>query len=137
MRNSIFTLAMMSAAMAGGGAASAREPQTTKGIITGRVTDTTGAVLQGAQIQLQPKGVTVASDVQGEFTIPDLEAGDYKLAVSYLGFKEFDADLKLGAGENKKYRGEAGSGERCATGPGNGRSAARRSRGDQPDADGG
>jgi TonB-dependent receptor len=93
---------MVLAAMAGGGAVPVcAEPQATRGIVTGRVTDVTGAVLQGAQIHLQPKGVTVASDVQGEFTIPDLEAGDYKLTVSYLGFKEFAADLKVGSGENR------------------------------------
>ena len=102
MSNLVFRVVKILAVMAGFGALPVcAEPQTTKGIITGRVTDTTGSVLQGAQIQVQPKGLTVASDVQGEFTIPDLSAGDYKLSVSYLGFKEFTADLKLGAGENK------------------------------------
>ncbi len=100
MRNLFFRFAMVSAAMAGAALVSAA-PQATRGIVTGRVTDTTGAVLQGAQIQLQPKGVTVASDVQGEFTIPDLTAGDYKIAVSYLGFRNFTTDIKLGGGENK------------------------------------
>jgi len=102
MRNSIFTAAMVLAALAGAGTAPVcAAPQAARGIVTGRVTDITGAVLQGAQIQLQPKGVTVASDVQGEFTIPDLDAGDYKLTVSYLGFKEFTADVKVGGGENR------------------------------------
>ena len=101
MRNLIFTLAMTSAAMAGGTVPVCAQRRQPKGIITGRVTDTTGAVLQGAQIQLQPKGVTVASDVQGEFTSPTCTPGDYKLTVSYLGFKVFNADVKLAAGENK------------------------------------
>ncbi len=111
MRQLIFTLALISAAMAGAGAIPAyAQAQPTKGIITGQVTDTTGAVLQGAQIQLQPAGATmaadvhtVASDVQGDFTIPDLLAGDYKVTVSYLGFQTFSADVKLAAGENKSF----------------------------------
>ena len=102
MRKLISTLAMIAAAIAVSGAVPLdAQSQTAKGIVTGRVTDTTGAVLQGAQIQLQPKGVTVASDVQGEYTIPDLSAGDYKLTISFLGFKEFSTDVKLAAGENK------------------------------------
>lgn len=80
---------------------SSATPQAGKSIVTGRVTDVTGAVLQGAQVQLQPKGVAVASDVQGDFVIPDLLPGDYKLTVSYLGFQEFNLDLKVGPGENK------------------------------------
>ena len=102
MRNSIFKVVMISAAIAGIGTVPAgAQQQTTKSVLTGRVTDVTGAVLQGAQIQLQPTGVTVASDVQGDFTIADVSAGDYKLTVSYLGFKDFNEDLKLGAGENQ------------------------------------
>lgn len=95
-------LVLVSAAMAGAGVVPAyAQQQPAKTVITGRVTDTTGAVLQGAQIQIQPAGITVASDVQGQFTIPDLPVGDYKLTISFLGFQNFTSDLKLAAGENK------------------------------------
>jgi TonB-dependent receptor len=104
MRKIISALVMISAAVAGAGVVPVcAQQQTSRSIVTGRITDTTGAVLQGAQIQLQPTGVKAASDVQGEFAIPDLSAGDYKLTVSFLGFKEFSADLKLAAGENKSF----------------------------------
>lgn len=72
-----------------------------KGTITGRVTDSTGAVLQGAQIQVLPQKITVASDQEGTFVVPDLTPGAYKVEVSYLGFKPFNTDVNLGAGENK------------------------------------
>ena len=37
-----------------------------KGGISGRVTDNSAGVLQGAQIELQPKNVSLASNGQGE-----------------------------------------------------------------------
>jgi len=49
--------------------------QERKGSISGRVTDNSGGVLQGAQIELQPKNVSLASNGQGEFFINDLEPG--------------------------------------------------------------
>lgn len=75
--------------------------QVTKATIAGQVTDSSGAVLQGAQIQLQPQGITVPSNGQGEYLIPNLAPGDYKLLVSYIGFKPFEVSVTVGAGENK------------------------------------
>jgi hypothetical protein len=63
--------------------------QERKGSIGGRVTDNSGGVLQGAQIELQPKKVSFASNGQGEFFINDLEQGNYTIAVTYVGFKAF------------------------------------------------
>jgi len=48
-----------------------------KGSISGRVTDNSGGVLQGAQIELQARNVSLASNGQGEFFINDLEPGSY------------------------------------------------------------
>ena len=76
--------------------------QTTKGTISGRVTDSSGAVLQGAQVQLPSQGITVASNGLGEFLIPDLAPGDYKVHVSYLGFKPLETSVTLKAGENNR-----------------------------------
>ncbi len=73
----------------------------TKGIIAGRVLDSSGAVLQGAKIQLQPESVSTASNAQGEFTLTDLAPGNYKVAVSYVGFEPFESEFALAAGEVK------------------------------------
>lgn len=70
-----------------------------KGVIAGRVLDSSGAVLQGAQVQLQPGGLALASDAQGEFAITDLAPGAYKLQVSYVGFAPFETDVAVTAGE--------------------------------------
>ncbi|MGA2117548.1 MAG: TonB-dependent receptor [Bryobacteraceae bacterium] len=71
----------------------------TMGAITGRVIDNSGAVLQGAQIQVQPLGVSVASDAEGDFALSGLPAGSYKITVSYVGFESFEKDVAVTAGE--------------------------------------
>lgn len=74
--------------------------QTSKGTITGVVTDSTGAILQGAEVQLQPVGITVSTNTEGEFVIPNVAPGDYKLTITYIGFKTLDQDIKVVTGEN-------------------------------------
>src|SRR3981189_1382106 len=73
--------------------------QERKGSISGRVTDNSGGVLQGAQIELQPKSVSLASNNQGEFFINDLEPGSYTIAVTYVGFKPFTTHVNVVAGQ--------------------------------------
>ena len=84
------------------GAAANSWAQTGKASIAGRVADQTGAVLQGAQIKIEPQGIVAASDQQGEFAIPSLPPGTYTLQVTYVGFKDFSADLSLENGETKR-----------------------------------
>jgi len=74
----------------------------TKGVIAGRVADSSGAILHGAQVQLQSQGLAVASDERGEFSLADLAPGSYKIQVSYVGFKPFEADVTVAAGELKR-----------------------------------
>src|SRR5216684_9055280 len=73
--------------------------QERKGSISGRVTDNSGGVLQGAQIELQPKNVSLASNGQGEFFINDLEPGNYTIAVTYVGFKASTTQVTVVAGQ--------------------------------------
>ena len=60
-----------------------------KGTISGRVTDPDHRALQGARVELQPKGPTAVSDDQGQFTIPDVTPGNYTVTISYIGFSPF------------------------------------------------
>ena len=76
--------------------------QATRGAVAGRVTDSSGAALQGAQIQLQSRDEKIASDTQGEFLIPDLAPGDYKVEVSYVGFSNLEANVNIKAGETAR-----------------------------------
>jgi TonB-dependent receptor len=73
--------------------------QERKGVITGRVTDSSDAALIGAQISVLPTGVTVVSDAQGQFFINDLNPGSYTVTVSYVGFKTFTQTVNVTAGQ--------------------------------------
>jgi TonB-dependent receptor len=73
--------------------------QERKGTVTGRVMDTTRAVVQGARVELQPGGQTAVSDGQGQFTISGVASGRYTLSVSALGFAQFsNNDVAVTAG---------------------------------------
>jgi len=73
--------------------------QSTRGAVAGRVLDSSGAVLQGAQIQLRPGGITLASDAKGEFDFTDVLPGSYKVLISYVGFEPLDTEVTVRAGE--------------------------------------
>jgi TonB-dependent receptor len=76
--------------------------QSAKGILAGRVLDSSGAILQGAQVQLQSKGLALATDERGEFSFTDLVPGSYKVQVSYVGFRPLETEVTLAAGETKQ-----------------------------------
>ena len=73
-----------------------------KGAIAGRVVDSSGAILQGAQVQVAGKDLPVSTDARGEFSLADLAPGAYKLQVSYVGFKPFEQDVTVKAGETQQ-----------------------------------
>lgn len=77
---------------------SAPQAQEGKGTVSGRVTDPDHVALQGARVELQPKGLTAVSDSQGQFTISDVPSGSYTLTVSYIGFAPFSAPVSVTAG---------------------------------------
>src|SRR6202789_1224489 len=69
------------------------------GTVSGSVKDTAGAVLQGAQITLQPTAITVASDAQGNFVIPNLVPGTYTVTISYVGFTNSVSTVSVKPGQ--------------------------------------
>ena len=74
--------------------------QSAKGLIAGRVVDTQGAAVLGAQITLAPIGITVVSNDHGAFRLPEVAAGKYTLTVSYVGFAPQATDVDLAAGQS-------------------------------------
>ena len=70
-----------------------------RGVIAGRVLDSSGAILQGASVKLQGKDMAVPSNSDGEFTLTNLMPGSYKLQVSYVGFRPYEKDITVAAGE--------------------------------------
>src|SRR5580692_920433 len=73
--------------------------QTDKGTISGHVTDTSGAVLQGASIELQPTGIIVISDKQGAYFVNALNPGTYTITVTYVGFSLFTKVFEIKVGQ--------------------------------------
>ena len=74
-----------------------------RGIITGTVKDSTGAVMPGVQVtaihlatNTSYKASTTAS---GDFTVPALPVGDYQIRVENTGFKtQITNDIVVAAG---------------------------------------
>ncbi len=65
--------------------------QGTTATILGTVTDSSGAAVPGAAIQVRNVGTaitqSVASDEQGRFRVPDLSLGDYEVQAAKMGFQ--------------------------------------------------
>ncbi len=72
--------------------------QVDRGSIAGTVSEPSKAVLQGAQITLQPSGQTAVSDAQGTFILAGVKPGHYTVQVSYLGFQNYTVELDVAAG---------------------------------------
>jgi TonB-dependent receptor len=76
--------------------------QERNGWIAGTATDSTKGALAGARIELQPKGLSVASNAQGQFMISDVPPGRYTLTVSYVGFKPFTTEVNVTGGQGTR-----------------------------------
>src|SRR5438270_1394468 len=73
--------------------------QERKGGITGKVTDTAGAILQGAKVTVDPGGIDVVTDVQGQFLVSGLAPGTYTVTVNYVGFNTFTTSVTVSAAQ--------------------------------------
>jgi TonB-dependent receptor len=73
--------------------------QSDKGTISGKVSDSTGGVLQGAQATLQPSGAHAVSDAQGQFFFNNLRIGHYTITVTYVGFSALIKEADVTAGQ--------------------------------------
>src|ERR1051326_8056429 len=67
--------------------------QSDRGTITGTVSDPAGAVVAGAPIQAKNVDTGVvyegATSTTGNYTIPQLPAGNYEISVAVPGFKRY------------------------------------------------
>src|SRR5271157_5059224 len=77
--------------------------QTDRGVITGTVKDASGAVVPGAQVTaIQPStnaNFRTSTTAAGDFTVPSLPVGNYRVRVETTGFKTYVAnDVAVAAG---------------------------------------
>jgi hypothetical protein len=72
-------------------AAEAVWAQQTRGVILGRITDQSSAVVPGARVTLlnEKIGISSAASIgaQGEYTLTNVEPGAYRVTVAGKGFK--------------------------------------------------
>ncbi len=73
--------------------------QNSKATLAGTVKDTSGALLQGARIALEPAAQPAASNGQGAFFFNSLTPGTYKVTVSFVGFEPYTKEVTLAAGQ--------------------------------------
>jgi len=73
--------------------------QVNKGTIAGRVVDISGAVLQGARVELPVAALSTVSNEQGEFSFSGMAPGSYNLTISFVGFSSFAGDVTVKAGQ--------------------------------------
>src|SRR5262249_50035497 len=78
------------------------DAQVLKGSVQGRVTDSTGAVLQGASVSVTPGGARTATTTEGDFTVAGLIPGAYTVTVDFVGFKLFTQQVAVTAGETMR-----------------------------------
>jgi TonB-dependent receptor len=69
------------------------------GSVIGTVKDSTGALLKGAQVVLQPTATTVASDTEGAFEIQNVKPGSYTVTITYIGFSSFTTTVVVTEGQ--------------------------------------
>jgi TonB-dependent receptor len=70
-----------------------------KATIKGKVRDASDAPVVGAKVRVTPLDVSVVSDSEGEFRLPELPAGKYSLTVTYVGFAPQMQAIEVSAGE--------------------------------------
>ena len=73
--------------------------QSDKGGLTGHVFDSSGGVLQGAEIEFSPSNAVVVSDQQGSYYVNGLNPGTYTITVTYVGFALFTRSFEITAGK--------------------------------------
>lgn len=66
-----------------------------KGIITGRVLDSEELALPGAIVLIQSLHKGVVTDNNGEYQILGLDAGEYVVSISYVGYKRVEKSVTL------------------------------------------
>ena len=70
------------------------------GSVSGKVTDATNnSPLIGANVILEGTSLGAATDGEGKYEIKGLNAGEYVITVSYIGFRNFKENVTLESGQ--------------------------------------
>lgn len=70
-------------------------------VVSGKITDkSTSDPLPGATVSITPNGGKTrlgVSDMDGKYRIDNLAAGQYRIKVSYMGYKTYEKSVSLGS----------------------------------------
>jgi len=80
-----------------GGGTTIRPPETRKGQLAGRVTDSNGKPVAGASIALQNQR-RATTDQEGNYTVGELTPDSYRITVSKIGFVGEEKTISIRAG---------------------------------------
>lgn len=72
--------------------------------VSGRVTDTAGAPLPGAVIELPELHTGTIADVDGNYSIPNLPSGDFLISVKLLSFATQTQSIKLNGATKADFK---------------------------------
>jgi len=78
------------------------------GSIRGKVTDSGGGILQGAKVTVEPGGIEIVSDAQGQFLVTGLAPGTYTVNITYVGLAEFIQKVDVTAGQASSIKADLG-----------------------------
>ncbi len=70
------------------------------GTITGKVSNLSGEPLDFSSVAIEGTSLGTSTDENGDFTIANVPAGDYKIVASFLGYETNRRRISLKAGEH-------------------------------------
>lgn len=75
-----------------------------RGSLSGKIVNKNGSPIIGANLILQPDSHQVQTDKNGYFTFKNIIAGEYTVAVSYIGYKAYQNNLLIEADKKSNIR---------------------------------
>ena len=73
-----------------------------KGSVSGRILDAkTGEMLIGVTVGIEGTTLGALTDVEGNFSIKDVDAGSKKLVVTYVGYDSYSTDVTIEENQDK------------------------------------
>ncbi len=72
--------------------------QSLKGSISGHITDASKAVIQSAQVVVNPGNIVTTSDALGDFAVTGLAPGSYSVSITSVGFMPLAKTVAVTAG---------------------------------------
>ncbi|MBU2447230.1 MAG: TonB-dependent receptor [Bacteroidetes bacterium] len=70
-----------------------------QGTLSGKVTDTKGTPIVGANVFIKGTTLGSATDINGNYTVEKVPEGNYTLRVTVIGYRESKAELSVTAGK--------------------------------------